>query len=43
MSEHLDGRLLQLKSELDDHERIARHLGLDLDHVGARLGERSVP
>jgi len=31
MTGELDTRLLRLKAELDDHARIARHLGLDFE------------
>ena len=31
MSGELDTRLLRLKTELDDHARIARYLGLDFE------------
>jgi len=34
-----DTRLLRLKEELDDHARIARHLGLDLDRPVRSLAD----
>ncbi len=39
MSPDLDVRLLRLKAELDDHSRIARHLGLDLERPIKALGD----
>src|SRR6266568_2386655 len=39
MSPELDIRLLRLKAELDDHARIARYLGLDLERPIRALGD----
>jgi hypothetical protein len=39
MSGKLDTRLLRLKSELDDHARIARYLGLDFERPIQSLGD----
>lgn len=39
MSGELDVRLLRLKSELDDHARIARYLGLDFERPIRSLGD----
>ena len=39
MSGELDTRLLRLKTELDDHARIARYLGLDFERPIQSLGD----
>jgi hypothetical protein len=39
MSAELDTRLLRLKTELDDHARIARYLGLDFERPIQSLGD----
>ncbi len=39
MTAELDTRLVRLKSELDDHSRIARHLGLDFERPIRSLGD----
>jgi hypothetical protein len=39
MNGELDTRLLRLKAELDDHARIARHLGLDFERPIQSLGD----
>lgn len=39
VSIELDNRLSQLKNELDDHSRIARHLGLDFERPIRSLGD----
>ncbi|SQD95031.1 Sulphatase-modifying factor protein [Parafrankia sp. Ea1.12] len=39
MTETVDERLRQLKSELDSHARIARHLGLDFERPMRSLGD----
>ena len=39
MSTELDTRLLQLKEELDDHSRIATHLGLDFERPISSLDD----
>lgn len=39
MSGALDARLLRLKTELDDHARIARYLGLDFERPIQSLGD----
>lgn len=39
MIAELDSRLQRLKGELDDHSRIARHLGLDLERPIRSLGD----
>lgn len=39
MSPQLDTRLHRLKTELDDHSRIARHLGLDLERPIRSIGD----
>ncbi|MFC0862545.1 SUMF1/EgtB/PvdO family nonheme iron enzyme [Sphaerimonospora cavernae] len=39
MSVELDTRLHQLRNELDDHARIARHLGLDFERPIRSLGD----
>lgn len=39
MSGELDARLLRLKTELDDHARIARYLGLDFERPIQSLGD----
>jgi formylglycine-generating enzyme required for sulfatase activity len=39
MTTGLDDRLQRLKEELDDHSRIARHLGLDLERPVRSLGD----
>ncbi|MBA9007233.1 hypothetical protein [Thermomonospora cellulosilytica] len=39
MSGELDSRLQRLKEELDDHSRIARHLGLDFERPIRSLGD----
>ncbi|SEG93889.1 Formylglycine-generating enzyme, required for sulfatase activity, contains SUMF1/FGE domain [Thermomonospora echinospora] len=39
MSSELDSRLQRLKTELDDHSRIARHLGLDFERPIRSLGD----
>ncbi|MEV6862456.1 hypothetical protein AB0M44_15845 [Streptosporangium subroseum] len=39
MSIELDTRLFQLRNELDDHSRVARHLGLDFERPIKSLGD----
>ncbi len=39
MSAELDTRLVRLKTELDDHARIARYLGLDFERPIQSLGD----
>ncbi len=39
MSPELDERLVRLKTELDDHARIARYLGLDFERPIRSLGD----
>ena len=39
MSPELDARLERLKTELDDHSRIAHHLGLDFERPVRSLGD----
>jgi len=39
MTTELDTRVLRLKTELDDHARIARHLGLDFERPIRSLGD----
>jgi hypothetical protein len=39
VSGDLDTRLLRLKTELDDHARIARYLGLDFERPIQSLGD----
>ena len=39
MTGELDARLLRLKTELDDHSRIARYLGLDFERPIQSLGD----
>ena len=39
MSIELDTRLFQLRNELGDHSRVARHLGLDFDRPIKSLGD----
>lgn len=39
MSVEFDTRLFQLKNELDDHSRVARHLGLDFERPIKSLGD----
>ncbi|WP_433420892.1 SUMF1/EgtB/PvdO family nonheme iron enzyme [Microtetraspora malaysiensis] len=39
MSFELDTRLRQLRNELDDHSRVARHLGLDFERPIKSLGD----
>ncbi len=39
MTAELDARLLQLKTELNDHARIARYLGLDFERPIRSLGD----
>jgi len=39
MTGELDTRLLRLKTELDDHARIARYLGLDFERPIQSLGD----
>ena len=39
MTTGLDDRLQRLKGELDDHARIPRHLGLDLERPIRSLGD----
>ncbi|MFI0423209.1 SUMF1/EgtB/PvdO family nonheme iron enzyme [Spongiactinospora sp. 9N601] len=39
MSVEFDGRLHQLRNELDDHSRVARHLGLDLERPIKSIGD----
>ncbi|MEU6715022.1 SUMF1/EgtB/PvdO family nonheme iron enzyme [Nonomuraea sp. NPDC046802] len=39
MSIELDGRLFQLRNELDDHSRVARYLGLDFERPIKSLGD----
>ncbi|MFF3445286.1 SUMF1/EgtB/PvdO family nonheme iron enzyme [Streptosporangium sp. NPDC002721] len=38
-SVELDSRLYQLRNELDDHSRVARHLGLDFERPIKSLGD----